>query len=614
MLNHVLEKLIMKAPLQKFLEKCYEDMAQDLSGKVADYIPELSKCDHNRFGISLATLDGHVYDIGDSQLPFTIQSISKAFVFALALEELGSNYVESVISVEPSGEAFNSIRLTPDNRPFNPMVNAGAIACSGLIVAKENKLAFTKIHETLSRFAGRELDIDEAVYRSESLTGDRNRAIAWLLRNYSKLPEDVDYVLDVYFKQCSILVTAHDLAIMAATLANNGVNPVTEDHIVSPFVVARTLSVMTSSGMYDYAGQWLYKVGMPAKSGVGGGIIASLPATLGLGTYSPRLDSYGNSVRGIRVCEKISSYLNLHVLSQKDDVKACILADYDIAGISSRRFRRQPDMKILQEYHDEVRILELVGALSFSTMDYITRKITSNPEGVKYIILDIRRVPGINFAAEKLIKSVTDEVSRHGIKIIFSGIKPGSKIYQQIHLRSKEETSDTIFNLLDEAIEWVEDKIINEYSDKSNIIEIIPLKEQLLLRDFSDQEIVALTDACVERFYKSGDQIIVAGDKAESFYFLQKGKVSVKFKTGVRLSSLSAGMSFGEMALLENIRSADIWADTDVKCLEITLGAYNNFRQNFPETGEKLMRNGAYLLSQRLRMANARVDILSSSR
>ncbi len=601
----------MKAPLQQFLEKCYDDMVHDLSGNVADYIPELSKCDPDRFGISLATLDGHVYDIGDCDLPFTIQSISKAFVFALALERLGSDHVESVISVEPSGEAFNAIRLTADNRPFNPMVNAGAIACSGLIVTKEGRNAFNNIHETLSRFAGRELGIDEAVYQSESLTGDRNRAIAWLLRNYSRLPQDVDNVLDVYFKQCSILVTAHDLAIMAATLANNGVNPITGDKIISPYVVARTLSVMTSSGMYDYAGQWLYKVGMPAKSGVGGGIIASLPATLGLGTYSPRLDGYGNSIRGIGVCERISSYFNLHVLSRKDDVEACILADYDIAGISSRRSRRPPEIKILQDHHDEVRIIELVGALTFSTMDYVSRKIISNSDNVKYIILDIRRVPGISLAAEKLLGFVKEEIESNGIKIIFSGAKIESESYGKINF---DDTSDTRFVLLDEAIEWAENDILLRYTGKSAINEIVPLNEQLLLRDFSAQEISALEEACVERVYKSGDQIISTGSPAESFYFLQAGKISVKFRNGVRLSSLSAGMSFGEMALLESIRSADIWADTDVKCLELTLSAYNNFRKSYPESGEKLMRNGAFLLSQRLRMANTKVDILSSSR
>ena len=604
----------MNSPIHAFLKQCHNEMSNDLSGNVADYIPELSKCDPNRFGISLATLDGHVYDVGDCQLPFTIQSISKAFVFALALEEFGSDHVESVISVEPSGEAFNSIRLTADNRPFNPMVNAGAIACTGLVVTKDGKNAFNKIHHTLSRFAGRELDVDEAVYKSESLTGDRNRAIAWLLRNYSRLPENVDCVLDAYFKQCSILVTAHDLAVMAATLANNGINPKTGERIISPFVVARTLSVMTSSGMYDYAGQWLYKVGMPAKSGVGGGIIASLPATLGLGTYSPRLDSYGNSVRGIRVCERFSSYLDLHVLSRKDDVKACILADYDLAGINSRRSRRLPEIKVLQNHHDEVRILELVGALTFSTMDYVSRKIISSSESVKYIVIDIKRVPGISLAAVKLLKSVRDEIEINGIKLIFSGVKSGSEVCDQIISTDTENTADARFVLLDEAIEWVENDILLRYSGQSNINELVPLNEQLLLRDFSAQEISALADACVEKTYNAGDQIISAGTAAESFYFLQTGKVSVKFRNGVRLSSLSAGMSFGEMALLESVRSADVWADTDVKCLELTLNAYSNFRKTYPDSGEKLMRNGAYLLSQRLRMANTRVDILSSAR
>lgn len=604
----------MKAPLQHCLEQCYNELVHDLSGNVADYIPELSKCDPDRFGISLATLDGHIYDIGDCYIPFTIQSISKAFVFALALENLGLDQVEKVISVEPSGEAFNSIRLTADNRPFNPMVNAGAIACTGLIVSKEGKGAFNKIHETLSLFAGRPLGIDEAVYKSEMLTGDRNRAIAWLLRNYSRLPEGVDDVLDAYFKQCSILVTAHDLAIMAATLANNGINPVTGEQIISPHVVARTLSVMTSSGMYDYAGQWLYKVGIPAKSGVGGGIIASLPASLGLGTYSPRLDTYGNSVRGIRVCEKISSYFNLHVLDRKEDLQTCILADYDIKGISSRRSRRPKEIKILQEHHDEVRIVELVGSLSFSTMDYISRKLTLSPDNTKYIILDIKRVPSITIAAQKILESLRQEIESKCIKLIFSGIKIGSAIYRQIDLEYENKLFQDKYLLLDDAIEWVENDILERNYGNINKEEIIPLSEQLLLSGFSAEEIKNLAEICELKHYNSGDQIIFSGDAALSFYFLQAGQVSVKFSNGVKLSSLSAGMSFGEMALLENVRSADVWADTDITCLELTLNAYNNFRKFYPETGEKIMRNGAYLLSQRLRMANTKVHILSSAR
>jgi glutaminase len=194
-------------PLQRFLTGCYEQFKSDHSGAVADYIPELKRANPAHFGVGLVTIDGHVYEVGDSAVPFTIQSVSKAFVFALALELVGEERVAAAIGVEPSGEAFNSIRLTNDNRPFNPMVNAGAIACSGLIHQVDGAHAFERIRAKLSQFAGRELDVDDAVHASEALTGNRNRAIAWLLRNYLVLQDDVDAVLDTYFRQCAILVT-----------------------------------------------------------------------------------------------------------------------------------------------------------------------------------------------------------------------------------------------------------------------------------------------------------------------------------------------------------------------------------------------------------------------
>jgi hypothetical protein len=203
----------------------------------------LKKSDPNHFGVSLATIDGHIYEVGDCNVPFTIQSISKAFVFALALELLGAETVEAIIGVEPSGDSFNSIRLRHDNRPHNPMVNSGAIACSGLIHCVKGKNAFDYIRAALGRFAGRDLDVDEPVFASERDSGDRNRAIAYLLRNYGVVKGDVDAVLDIYFRQCSVLVTARDLAIMAATLANNGVNPAPDS---KPRMVSESVSCPVS--------------------------------------------------------------------------------------------------------------------------------------------------------------------------------------------------------------------------------------------------------------------------------------------------------------------------------------------------------------------------------
>jgi glutaminase len=601
----------MPSPLQEFLEHCHAAFLNDNSGAVADYIPELTKADPAHFGVSLATMDGHVYDIGDSGVPFTIQSISKAFVFALALERLGHESVEKAIGVEPSGEAFNSIRLTADNRPFNPMVNAGAIACSGLIHHAEGSGAFELIHDTLSRFAGRKLDIDDDVYLSERATGDRNRAIAWLLHNYNVLACDVDRVLDVYFRQCAILVTARDLAIMAATLANGGRNPVTEEQIISPYVVSRTLSVMTSSGMYDYAGEWIYRVGIPAKSGVGGGIIASLPAQLGLGTFSPRLDDHGNSARGLKVCEALSAHYALHVLNRNDDIRTCIIADYPATGLSSRRNRTQSELQLLEERGGAIRIMELVGALSFATMDFVSRRLTEG-EGPSFILIDLRRVPSVTDAAVLLADKIIENFTRKGVLLIFSGFDKSSALWTPMAAWMEKSPNVRYFQLLDDAIEWAEDQVIFRYGGFEYHGSTSHLNEQALLDGLSDDELAEIADLCHERAYKSGERIIHAGDPAASLFFLQKGVVSIKLQSGPRLASLLPGMVFGEMALIDTKRSADVWADTPVYCLELSMDAYRRFRSSHPRCAERIMANLAKLLAQRLVLSNAKVEMLSA--
>ena len=305
------------------------------------------------------------------------------------------------------------------------MVNAGAIACSGLIHQAKGDGAFEYIRQALGRFAGRELDVDEAVYASESLTGDRNRAIGYLLRNTAVIKDNVGAVLDVYFRQCAILVTARDIAMMAATLANRGINPVTSEQVMTPYAISRTLSVMTSSGMYDYAGEWIYRVGIPAKSGVGGGILAALPARLGLGSYSPRLDRHGNSVRGIKVCEALSSHYDLHMLNRSDDARNSIIADYDIGKSPSRRSRRPHEQKILAAHHQDVRVIELVGALSLSNVDYVSRQLAARPRP-QFVIFDLRRVAAMTRAGARLFAEDFANWPPINVTVILSGIKRAS--------------------------------------------------------------------------------------------------------------------------------------------------------------------------------------------
>ena len=490
----------MHPPLLRFLTDCHGNFSGETSGEVADYIPELTKANPDHFGISLATIDGHVYEVGDSRIPFTIQSISKAFVFALALDTLGAARVESAIGVEPSGDAFNSIRLNAENHPFNPMVNSGAIACSGLIREAKGDGAFEYIRQSLGAFAGQDLGFDEAVFASESNTGDRNRAIAYLLRNSSVIKDDVNAVLDVYFRQCSILTTARDIAIMAATLANHGKNPVTGVQVVTSYAVSRTLSVMTSSGMYDYAGEWIYRVGIPAKSGVGGGILAALPARLGLGTYSPRLDHHGNSVRGIKVCEALSSHYDLHMLNRSDDARNSIIADYNIGKTSSRRSRRPDEQNILDAHFQDVRILELAGTLTFVHIDYISRQIAEKPRPL-FVIFDLRRVAGMSRASARLFSEAFRELAAFNVTVVLSGADRGSATWQTVVEWTEGVSNLRQYFLLDEAIEWAEDQVIYRYGGQIESTDVAELSGQALLQGLTPEEVAAVAKIGTQRHY-----------------------------------------------------------------------------------------------------------------
>src|SRR5450631_3592048 len=601
-----------KPPLLRFLAACHSDFLTETGGAVADYIPELGKADPDHFGIGLATLDGHVYEVGDTRIPFTIQSMSKPFVFALALDTLGAARVESAIGVEPSGDPFNSIRLNADNHPFNPMVNAGAIACSGLIHEAKGDGAFDYIRQALGRFAGRELGIDEAVFASESATGDRNRAIGYLLRNSTVIKDNVNAVLEVYFRQCSVLVTARDIAVMAATLSNRGINPVTGEQVMTPYAISRTLSVMTSSGMYDYAGEWIYRVGIPAKSGVGGGILAALPARLGLGSYSPRLDHHGNSARGIKVCEALSSHYDLHMLNRSDDARNSVIADYNIGNSASRRSRRPHEQRILAAHHHDVRIIELVGTLTFSNVDYVSRQLAAKPRP-HFIIFDLRRVAAVTRAGARLLAEGLRELAAFNVTVVLAGIPRSSPQWNTIGEWARDLSNVRDFPLLDDAIEWAEDQIVYRHGGAIDSIEVTELSEQPLLKGLAADELMLLAALGSIRTYRTGERIIAATEPATSLFFLKSGVVHVRLPGGIRLATLAAGMAFGEMALLETHRSADVVADKSVIALEVPLRDFERFREQHPRTGERIMRNLAQLLADRLIVANAKVNLLTAN-
>lgn len=288
-------------------------------GVVADYIPALGRADPKLFGVCAVGINGGIFSAGDAEHPFSIQSVSKPFVFALACEAIGAEEVRRKVGVNATGLPFNSVMAVELNadRTMNPMVNAGAIATTSLVPGATAPEKWRFIQDGLSRFAGRPLALDEEVYRSEAETNLRNRGIAKLLEGYGRMYFDALEATDIYTMQCSLNVTARDLAVMGATLADGGVNPVTGERVIAPEHCKRTLAALATAGLYERSGDWLYEIGLPGKSGVSGGIVTVSPGKGALGTFAPRLDPAGNSVRGQRVTKFLSERLGLNLFASR---------------------------------------------------------------------------------------------------------------------------------------------------------------------------------------------------------------------------------------------------------------------------------------------------------
>lgn len=286
---------------------------------MADYIPALSQASPDRFGICVVGVHGGVFAVGDVDELFSIQSVSKPFVFALVCDAIGYEVARLRLGVNSTGLPFDSVMAVElnDDRTMNPMVNAGAIATSSLVPGDSVEQKWGAIQQGLSRFAGRPLRMSDQVYASETESNRRNRGIAHLLDSYERVYCDPDAATDVYTRQCSLDVTARDLAVMAATLADGGVNPLTGEQVVERGTCRRVLAVMATAGLYEMSGEWLYEVGLPGKSGVSGGIVTVAPGKGGLGVFSPPLDEAGNSVRGQLVTRDLSEQLGLNLFASR---------------------------------------------------------------------------------------------------------------------------------------------------------------------------------------------------------------------------------------------------------------------------------------------------------
>ena len=610
-------RFVPDSPISEWLRTLHTKYKDDFTGQLANYIPELTRVDPGQFGIVIAMADGKIYEAGDSQALFTMQSVSKPLVYGLALEDHGPEDVLRRVGVEPTGEAFNSIVMDEaNNRPFNPMVNAGAIATTSLVKGVNYAARWNRILGMFSRYAGRPLTVDESVFKSERTTGHRNRTIAYLQLNSGMIQEPVEEHLDLYFQQCAIQVSARDLAMMAATLANSGVNPVTGERAIDADNVRNVLTVMASCGMYDYSGEWVYRVGLPAKSGVGGGIIAVLPGQFGFGVFSPLLDVHGNSHRGIQVCKELSQRFHLHVYDTDFIADRVVRRSYRCGPVTSKRQRGARERAALDRAGARIIVYELQGALQFATAEQMMRRMISDIEHVSFVILDARRIVKADRSALLLLRDMSRILSQNHKVLLIAGFDDEI----QATWKEMQEGAETAICLLDVdiAIEHCENQLIAEVDPSALLLSVsVPLADMDILRGMSPAQIARLEPYLEHARYAAGDAIIREGDVADRIFLLESGSafVSVRLDDGERTARMAAfrpGVVFGEFALFDGGRRvADVIAETATSCYVLTFRQLQQLEQKEPDLYQRILFALGRFLTDRLRRTTAEVRALS---
>ena len=585
-------------PVSDVLTRLHSQVVTQTEGDVAQYIPELARVDPNLFGIAISTLDGVVYAAGDADLPFTIQSVSKPFAMALAIEDRGLEALLSAVGVEPTGDPFNAVTLEEGTgRPLNPMVNAGAIVTSALVACTAPEQGSERIVSGLSAFAGRELDVDESVLRSELETADRNRALAYLMRSMGALQVDVEDALQVYCRQCATLVTARDLAVMAATLANAGRNPITGQQVVQPEVVMYVLSVMLTCGLYDFSGEWMFRTGMPAKSGVGGGITVVLPGELGIGTFSPRLDHQGNSVRGVAACEALSHEFGLHVMRPRGPAAPALHRRLHGSQVRSRRGRPATERAVLAAA-DAIVVLELQGHIAFKEAELLTRLMEE--ETSRWLVLDAARVDHVDPVAERLLHATIGQLAGRGVTVLLSGPWPAS-------LTAGSNT----FTSTSRAVESCEDTLRDE-AGLPDPEEPVPLNANDLCAGMAADDLNQLDALCVTLDLDQGEPV-PAGDAGGEFalLFVTRGIIGMQSAIDAeaavedQITSRAAGTAVSSIAIEPTTGVPRLVAQVPATIMALTGGALDKIQRDHSSLAATLYRNAAAAVAAEYRWSAA---------
>ncbi|WBL19049.1 glutaminase A [Citricoccus sp. NR2] len=637
----------MESPLQEYLDELIDRLRPIDDGEVNQATLSAAEPHRDHVGITLTTINGNQYSAGDCQVPFAIQSISKAFTYGLAVDDLGAERVVEKVDVEPSGDPFNEISLQPDGRPDNPMINAGAIATVGLIKGRGGRDRMGRLLNTYNEAAAGsastgELKVSDQIYKAEDRTGHRNRALAWLLRSFDIIESDPEPVVQDYFRACSVMLTVEQLSMMAATLANRGVNPATGHRVFSPSTTSRLLAVMSTCGMYDDAGNWAIEVGLPAKSGVGGGLLVVIPGQVGIAVYSPPLDEHGTSVRGSAAVKQLTADLGLHYGDAPPVGRSTLRASYALSESTSGVPRPHRMSEALERLGKHGHVIEISGDLGFAETEILAHTVAEIDPDITTVLLDLRAVDEFGrsaihllvrlvrqFLAENRDLALIDQDDRLTGLMVEAAERAGDPLPDPREesaestrgaqlVRSGKVTGEfRLFHTRPRALEWAELRVLQRFEPK-----LLPNRRQRpdqsqLFAFLGDDDVQLLTAFMDRRSFKAGQVIRRAGQPFAGIYFIESGQVELTSQGSggrrYRPVFLSPGMTFGEIALgrtgrqLTTVRAVDA-----VVCRVLTAQIIASLEETAPQLAIKLWtaisREAYTLLEQSSREAGARHD------
>ena len=606
-------------PFSTRLERLHAELSPIRSGEVASYIPELSHADPNSFGLAITTVDGDCHSAGAAQPVFSIQSVSKPFVYAMALMDRGEEFVLSRVGIEPTGDPFNAVTLSEaTGRPLNPMVNAGAIVTSTLVEGNGPDERIERVVTGLSQFAGRSLAIDPQVQQSETATSDRNRAISYLMRGAGSLELDVEDALTAYIAQCSVLISTGDLAVMAATLAGGGRNPLTGKQVVPPELITHVLTIMATCGMYDGAGEWMYRVGLPAKSGVSGAIMSVLPNQLGLAAWSPPLDTHGNSVRGVLAMENLSDDLDLHVFYPTGPPQSPIRRITTSQVLRARTGRTIREQALLDEHGGAIRIVELQGAITLLAAQEVVQALSDAEQEDRtwWLVLDESQIAYFHPGAHKLVGEALQTLADSGVSI---RIVTGSSYRNR---RQEAAWRQPTLTDRDIALQQVEDELISQHAGGTTDVETaVPLTQCQVLEWLSPEHLRVIEPYLVEHDYLAGDVIKQTDAEADGIFWVISGEVDMLIPVGglqdsARFRGIGPGGSYGEISLVDlGFEGGRVVATKATTLVHLPLAAWEQISETAPDVAQSLLGAVARVLASRqhrlmellVSMAEARV-------